>query len=514
MEETIPTSSSSQNNRRIAKNTLMLYFRMILNMLVSLYTSRIVLNVLGVEDFGIYNVVGGVVVMLGFINSAMSASTQRFLSFELGKQNFNQLKKVFSTSVNIHFIVAFFVLIASETLGLWFLNTQMNISAERMNAANWVYQLSVLTFVINIITIPYQASIISHEAMNIYSILSILETLFKLLIVVALLWIEFDKLKLFAILTATISFFIRFCYKIYCDKKYAECHYHKVWDKDLIKQMGSFANWNLLGAFAGVTYNQGVNILINVFFGVSINAARAIAFQVQNAINSFVVNFQLAVNPALTKSYAREDKHYMYSLIFRGTKFSFYLLLCLAAPVILETEYILILWLKIVPEFAVLFTQLILIDSLIGSLSGFIQTMVQASGKIKIYQIIVSGILLLNLPISYLLIKQGLPPQYTFYVSISLSILALIARLFIVKKNEKFPLRTYLTKVIFPIIIVLLVVYSFSFCIKMFNFNNLLNIFLLVLFIIISTFILGIDKNEREFLLNKITKITSFVNKS
>lgn len=475
-------------------------------MLVSLYTSRIVLNILGVEDYGIYNVVGGIVIMLGFVNSAMSASTQRFLSFELGRNDLNQLKKVFSSSVNIHFLVAFFVVLVAESIGLWFLNTQINIAAERMDAANWVYQFSILTFVVNIITIPYQASIISHEAMNIYSLLSILETLLKLFIVFVLQWIDIDKLKLYAILTASITFIVRFLYKVYCDYKYVECHYHKVWDKQLMKQMGGFANWNLLGAFAGVTYNQGINILINIFFGVSINAARAIAFQVQSAINSFVTNFQLAVNPALTKSYAREDTYYMYSLIFRGTKFSFYLLLCLAAPVILETKFILILWLKIVPEYAVLFTQLILIDSLIGSMSGFIQTMVQASGRIKIYQIIVSGILLLNLPVSYLLIKQGLPPQSTFYVSILLSVLALIVRLFIVKRSENFPLRIYLTKVAFPIILVVLTVSFFSFTIKTLLFNSLINICLLTCFIVIVIWFVGIDKNERKFLLQKIIK--------
>lgn len=482
-------------------------------MLVSLYTSRIILNILGVEDFGIYNVVGGVVVMLGFINSAMSASTQRFLSFEIGRNDLLQLKRVFSTSVNIHFIVAIIVLLIAETIGLWFLNTQMNIEAERMNAANWVYQFSVITFIINIISVPYQALIISHESLSIYSLLNILETLFKLFIVFVLQWVDMDKLKLYAILTALVTLLVRLSYKMYCDYKYSYCYYSKIWDKGLMKEMGGFVNWNLLGAFAGVTYNQGVNILINVFFGVSINAARAIAFQVQSAISSFVVNFQLAVNPALTKSYAREDTNYMYSLIFKGTKFSFYLLLCLAAPVILETELVLTLWLKIVPDYAVLFTQLVLIDSLIGSLSGFIQTMVQASGRVKVYQIIVSGILLLNLPVSYLLIKQGSPPQITIYVSIFLSISAMIARLYIVKKNEKFPVHKFTSKVLLPISIVLIAVTAFSYVLKIYNFNSLLNICIIVLFIMICIVVVGTNKNERAFLLSKIKNISGLVKK-
>lgn len=477
-------------------------------MLVSLYTSRVILNTLGVEDYGIYNVVGGVVIMLGFINSAMSASTQRYMSFELGKNDFKQLNKVFSTSINIHLLVAIFVIIVAESIGLWFLNTQMNIVSVRMTAANWVYQFSIITFVVNIITIPYQASVISHEAMNIFSLMSILETFLKLIIVFVLIWIEADKLILFSLLSTIVIVFVRILYVLYCKKKYNETHYEKIWDIDLMKEMGGFANWNLLGAFAGVTYNQGVNIIMNIFFGVTVNAARAVSFQVQNAINSFVTNFQLAVNPVITKSYAVNNRNYMYLLIFRGTKLSFYMLLCISIPFFVETNFILTIWLKNVPNYAVIFTQLVLIDTLIGSISGFIQTMVQSSGRVKLYQIVVSGILLFNLPVSYLLLYKGFPPQYTFYVSISLSIAALFARLIIVYYNENFPIKSFINKVILPIISVLLLVIIILYFFKMRKVSPLLNMILSELFVITIILIFGIDKKEREFLKQKIRKQT------
>lgn len=473
-------------------------------MLIALYTSRVVLNTLGVEDFGIYNVVGGIVIVFGFLNNAMSASTERFIAFELGKGDFYQLRKIFSTSINIHLIIIAIVLILSETVGLWFFNTQMNIPLNRIDAARWVYHFSIIAFIFNILNVPYHATIIAHEDMNVYALISIVESFLKLLIVFMLNWFNFDKLKLYALLTACVTIVIRTSYTLYCKYKYKECHYIWHWNKRLINEMGSFANWNLLGVFAGIGYNQGVNILINIFFGPTINAARGIAFQVQSAVNSFVTNFQLAVNPAITKSYARNEKEYLYSLVFRATKFSFYLLFLMSMPILVETEFILTLWLKTPPQFVALFCRLILLDILIGSLSGSLQAMVQASGRIKKYQIVVSGILLLNLPISFVLLKLGYGAEYTFYVSILLSVIALISRLIIIKRNYNFPRKDFAKNVLFKISITSLASTFLAFYITKFIENEILSMLVTILVTLFSILLLGLNSEEKHFLISRI----------
>lgn len=495
--------SSESSNKRIAKNTAALYIRMLFTMAISLYTSRVVLNTLGIEDYGIYNVVGGIVVMFGFLNSAMAAATQRFLTFEIGKGNYNQLNQVYSMSVTIHALIAISVLILAETIGLWFLNSQINIPAARMNAANWVYQFSIFAFIITVLNVPYNATIIAHERMSMYAYIGIIEVLLKLFIVFILVWFSFDKLKLYAVLVFSVSLVMRIIYSIYCKQKFKECKYRFIWEKQLFRQMSSFANWNLLGVFAGVAYNQGVNILLNVFFGPAINAARGIAYQVQGALNGFIISFQVAVYPPITKSYAIGDKQYMYSLVFNASKYSFYLLLLLSLPVLLETKFILELWLKTIPDFTIIFTRLILIEILIGSLSGSLQTMVQATGKVRKYQIVVSGILLLNLPISYVLLRLGFPPQSTFIVSILLSFVALIGRLLVLRILENFPVRSFVFGVLIRIISVFLVAAIIPFYISSQIPYSIKQFVLVIMFsflsVITTVYFLGITKSERIF---------------
>ena len=325
-----------------------------------------------------------------------------------------------------------------------------------MEAANWVYQFSVLSFILSILNVPYNASIIAHEKMKIYAFINILEVFLKLLIVYILLLFNFDKLIFYSILIFLVTTIIRVFDSIYCKKYFPECKYRFVWDKKLFKEMSSFASWNLLGVFAGIAYSQGVNILLNIFFGPVVNAARGIAFQVQGAVNGFVTNFQLAVNPPITKSLATGDKKYMYSLIFSTSKYSFYLLLILSLPVLIETEFILRIWLKNVPDYTVIFTRLVLLDILICSLSGSLQIMAQATGKVKIYQLVISGILLLNLPFSFFLLKFGYAPQVTFVVSIIFSFIALLARLIVLKTIASFPVNDFIKAVLLPVVIVLL----------------------------------------------------------
>ena len=499
---------NTSNNKRIAKNTMMLYIRMLLTMAVTLYTSRIVLNTLGVEDFGIYNVVGGFVAMFGFLNSSMASATQRFLSFEIGRKDNIQLRNVFSMSVNIHFIIAFVIFIFAETVGLWFVTTQLTIPAERMLAAQWVYQFSIFALMVNMVSVPYNAIIIAHERMNVFAWVSIAEVSLKLLIVFMLQWFGFDKLKLYAVLMFGVSLFIRLIYGVYCNQKFKESKFRYYWDKPLFKILVSYAGWNLWGNAAGTIRGQGVNILLNIFFGPVINAASGIAYQVSAAMNLFVVNFQMAINPQIIKSYASEELKYMHQLIYQGAKYSFFLLFTLTLPILFETQYILKLWLNIVPEYTAVFTQLVIINVLIDSVSGPLMTAAQASGKIKLYQSVVGGLLVLNLPISYLFLKMGLSPEVTLYVSIGISIIALYARLKIISPLVNLNVFDFFKTVIMriiPVVLVSLILPVLAFPSLEESFLKLLlTVMTSILSALITIYYIGLGKTEQEFMNRKL----------
>ena len=515
MEENAPEFSASQNNKRIAKNTLMLYFRMILTMLVSLYTSRVVLNTLGVEDFGIYNVVGGFVTMFGFLNSAMASATQRFLAFEIGKGDHEQLRNVFSMSINIHFFIVFIILILAETIGLWFVNTQLTIPTGRMGAAQWVYQFSILAMMVNMVSVPYNAMIIAHERMNVFAWVSIAEVSLKLFIVFMLQWFGFDKLKFYAVLTFCVSLIIRFIYGFYCSRQFKESKFRYFWDKSLFKTLISYAGWNLWGNAAFILKGQGVNVLLNIFFGPVVNAARGIAYQVSGAINQFVANFQMAMNPQIIKSYAVNDLKYMHQLIFRGAKYSFFLLFTLSLPILLETEQILRVWLKIVPDYTVIFTRLVIINVLIDCISGPLMTAAQASGKIKLYQSVVGGLLILNLPISYLFLKFGFQPQVTIFVSIGISILALMLRLLILRNLVKLKIENFFYQVILKITIVGIFAVIIPLLFSIFMDISIHRFIIVILTSIISSlsviFLLGLSNDEKNYFVNGLKKLKAHI---
>ena len=325
-------TTASENNKRIAKNTLLLYVRTLIVMLITLYTSRIVLNTLGVTDYGIYNVVGGVVAMFGFINGSMSSATQRYITFALGAGNRNNLQKVFSIALQIHALISVLIVILGETVGLWFMYTQMQIPADRMDAAFWVLQCSIASTVIMIISVPYNADIVAHEKMSAFAYISILEAVLKLSIVYMLVVFSYDKLIVYAFLVLAVQLLICLCYSRYCYRHFEESKYHHVWDKSLFKEMTGFAGWSMFGNLSAVLYSQGLNMLLNVFFGPVVNAARAVAVQVQSAIQQFVSNFQMALNPQITKTYAKGEMHEMHKLMFRSARFSFYLLFLLSLP--------------------------------------------------------------------------------------------------------------------------------------------------------------------------------------
>lgn len=425
-------------------------------MLVSLYTSRVILNTLGVEDYGIYNVVGGVVSMFAFFNSAMSSATQRFLSYEIGRGDFVQLRKTFNATQVIHIGIAVLIFILAETVGLWFVKTYLVIPAERLEAAIWVYHFSVLSFMVSIIQVPYNATIIAHERMNVYAYVSIMEVTFKLLIVFMLTWITYDKLKLYGILYFAVVFVIAAIYRVYTRRNFEESKFEVVKDKRLYKTLISYSGWSLFGNIAGVAQGQGVNIILNIFFGPVVNAARGVAMQVQSAVNSFVTNFQMAVNPQIIKSYAANENEYMISLIIRSSKFSFYLLFLLSLPIILEIDQILKMWLINVPSYAPIFTVLILVVILITSISGPLKIAVQATGKIAVYQAVIGTLLFMTLPISYYFLKLGYPPEVTLYITIVIEILALIFRFFFLKKIINFPVARFIKDVVIRNIIIVL----------------------------------------------------------
>lgn len=447
-------NNSSENNKRIAKNTLLLYFRMLFMMAVSLYTSRIVLNALGVEDFGIYNVVGGVVAMFSLLSGSLSTAISRFITYELGKEEQGNLNKIFSSAVTIQITLAAIIILFAELIGVWFLNTQMTIPVSRITASNWVFQISLLTFVINLISIPYNASIIAHEKMSAFAYISILEAIGKLITAYFISISPIDKLIFYSFLMCVIALIIRFTYGYYCRKHFDECTYSFIWDKQLLKQMFSFAGWNFIGTASAVLRDQGGNILINLFNGPIVNAARGIAFQVNNAIQGFVNNFMIALNPQITKSYAANNHKYMMTLIFQGARLSFYMLLILSLPILLNTQYILEIWLKTVPEHSTLFVQLVLILAMSESISYPLITAIQATGKIRNYQLLVGGLQLLNFPISYCLLHIGFFPEIIMIVAIILTQVCLGARLYMLQKIIKLPTKVFLKKVYLNIIIV------------------------------------------------------------
>jgi O-antigen/teichoic acid export membrane protein len=502
--------TNSENSKRIAKNAGMLYVRMLLTMAVTLYTSRVVLNTLGVEDYGIYSVVGGFVSMFAFLNSAMASATQRFLSFEIGRSDQSRLSDVFSMSVNIHFVIAFVIFLFAETLGLWFVNTQLTLPVERMLAAHWVYQFSIFALLVSVVSVPYNALIIAQERMNVFAWVSVAEVCLKLLIVFMLQWFGFDKLKLYAVLVFSVALIVRLIYGLYCKRHFRESRFHWYWDKPLFMTLMSYAGWNLWGNSASVIMGQGVNVLLNIFYGPVVNAARGIAFQVKGSMYQFVGNFQMALNPQIIKSFAAGDLSYMHQLIFRGAKYSFFVIFALSLPVLFETSFILKLWLKVVPDHTVVFTRLIIINALIDSVSGPLMTAAQASGKIKLYQSVVGGLLILNLPISYLLLKLGFPPEVTLLVSIGISILALAVRLKIISPLVDLKIFDYLKAVVFrivPVSLLAIIPSVFVYVSMAESFYRFLSIGMLsVVSLVLTIYFVGLDRSEQVFLLSKIKK--------
>lgn len=500
--------NTSSNNKRIVKNTLLLYVRMLFLMLISLYTSRVILNALGVEDYGIYNVVGGVVTMFSVLSGSLSSAISRFLTFELGTGNKEKLIKIFSCSVTIQAGIAVIIIMLAETVGLWLLNEKMVIPGNRMIAANWCYQFSIVTFAVGLISVPYNAAIIAHERMSAFAYISILEAAGKLIVAWCIAINPIDRLIFFAAMVAVIALIIRFTYNWYCKRHFEECTYHFVYDYDLLKQMFSFAGWNFIGSSSAILRDQGGNIILNLFFGPTVNAARAISVRTNTAVTGFVNSFMMAMKPQITKSYAKGDKAYMFDLLFRGARFSFYILLLLSLPILLNTHYILVLWLKLVPEHTTLFVQLALVFAMSECISSPLITAVQATGKIRNYQLVVGGLQMMNLPIAFICLYLGAMPESIMIVAIIIGQFCLAARLYMLRSLIGLKVRKYLHEVYFNVIVVTLlsmiipVVCSLNMQEGLYSFViisllALMNVSLVVLFI-------GCSKNERTLIFKSI----------
>lgn len=501
-------SQISDSNKRIAKNTVMLYFRMFIMMAIGLFTSRVTLQVLGVDNYGINNVVGGVIGMFSLVTGALVNSVSRFLTFELGKKDNSKLNEVFCTSINVMGLLSIVFFVLSETVGVWFLYNKLNIPADRISAANVVLQCSIASCIMGLMYIPYNALIIAYEKMSIWAYLSILDVVMKLLVVYALYISPFDKLKTFALLGLGWAILNQIIYRIYCHRTFSVARYHFIIDKQLMKQIFSFAGWNFFGQGACVINNEGVNIVINLFFGVTVNAARGIAMSVNGYVTQFANNFMVALNPQITKSFAAGNYEETHKLIFRGAKFTYFLMLLLMLPICLETKTILHLWLGIVPEYAVVFVRWTLIITLVNSLSNTLITGLHASGNLKRYMTIVGIVEVSNFPLTYIAFKLGLEPVAAYWVFASVYLILMFLRLYLIKDLIYLNGREYIKAVYFRVFPVSLVAAVIPVAICCYFEDSILRFFI-VSFIslccsFLSIYYIGLEKHERNKIMPQI----------
>ena len=509
--------NSLTSNKRIAKNTILLYVRMFFVMCIQLYTSRIVLQALGVEDYGIYNVVGGIVTMFAFLNAAMNSSTQRYITFYLGKGDKSELQEVFSNCMFVHAMLAVVIIVLSETVGLWFLYNKMVIPAERMDAAFWVFQMSIITTVVLIFSTPYNATIIAYEKMSAFAYISIFEVILKLLTAFILIFSKWDNLVLYAVLTVIAQLIVRFIYVHYCNRHFSITKIVYRFNKQLFRSMTSFIGWNVWGGLSNVLYSQGLNILLNMFFGPVINAARGIAVQVQGVVQQFAFNLQTAINPQITKSYAIGELKSMRDLVYRCSRYTFFLLLIISLPIFLETSFLLNLWLTTVPEWTVSFTRIMLCIIMVDSVAAPLMTSSAATGNVKLYQTVIGGTMLLIVPVSYLLLKLGYNPSVVFFVHLAFCLMTFVLRLIIVRPMIQLSIREYLKVALWPCLKSGVLAIIIPTVLYMLLPNKLTNGVLVLLssiiFSIIAVYLLGITPNERAFINQKVSLVFSFIKK-
>ena len=504
-------SSAVTNSKRIAKNTLMLYIRMLLIMAVSLYTSRVVLQTLGVEDFGIYTVVAGVAISFVFFSSSLSNVTQRYLNVELGKGNERKTNEVFNLSLLIYIFFAVLVLLIAFPLGTWLIETKLVIPESRIDAAYWTYYAMVCSLAIVLVSTVFDSVLIARENMTAYAYISIIEAVMKLAIVYILNFVEVDKLKLYGILLFSLNLLIKSSVAIICIRKYPECKFRYYWNTTLFKQMFAFVGWNGFGTAVWMINEQGINILLNIFFGPAVNAARGIAAQVNAAINNFTKNFYTAVRPQIVKSYAAGDFPYFLKLIYCSSRFSFFLIWFLCLPILMRSEYILTLWLQSFPEHTIEFIHWILLYSAVNVMTEPLWNAMQAVGKLKKYIMIGSTVYLMAFPISYVFLKLGFPPILPFQVLVVVRLAYLFVSLLIVRDYIPFSLSTYMNEVIYPVLRVGILSYLLvSYANRYFpqNLVSLIGItFISILIMTSLVWLMGLRKGEKQIVLRRIKSI-------
>lgn len=504
---------SQVDNKRIARNTLVLYTRSIVILIISLFTSRITLQALGVNNYGIHSAVGGVIAMFSVVSSSLSKSISRYITYELGRGDVEKLKRIFSTSLNIQLGIGLFLLLFGETVGVWFLNTHMNIPEGRMTAANWVLQCAMISFFVGLTQTPYTACIIGHEKMSIFASFSIASTFLKLIIVYLLYISPFDKLITYSILGLIVSILMRMIQRIYCSRKFEECHYKFVFDKPLLKEMTGFAGWSFLTNTAWIFNTQGINILINIFFGVSYNAARSIAGTMEGAVKKFSADFSVALNPQITKSYAAGEIDEMNKLICRGARFTYYLMFVLSLPLIFEAYYALYLWLGKVPDHTILFYRLALFATLANMIGGTGYTACMATGNIKWYTIIITSVGFLVFPLTWIAYKIGFSAEWSYIFFIIIYIIVDIVRLFIMRHLWGFPVMMFVKDAIIPILLVSIISIIVPSLIYFTMEQSLLRAAIVTVVSLLSGFgavyTVGLNNGERMMLRNKICEIVN-----
>lgn len=504
--------NNNNRNKKIAKNTIFLYIRMLFVMLISLFTVRVNLKNLGVENYGIYNTIGGIVVLFSFITNSCSAATSRYLNFALGEKNKEKARDVFSVSVIIHLFVSFIILLLSETIGLWLVNNYLVIPQEKLKVANIIYQFSVITTVLGITKIPYNAAVISHEKMSFYAVMSIFECIGRLVIAVLLNFAPFDVLIYYSLLIAIISLINLTIFKMYANKQFEVCNFWKPKDKSLYKELLSFSGWSLFSSIGTICSNQGLNIIMNHFFGVLANAAIGIANQVNNAIYQLISNFQVAFEPQITKSYASGEREYLIDLIFKTSKFSYYLLWFFVLPLGLNVNVVLKVWLTEVPQYSSIFLRLILIFSLIDAIIGPLWMVSYAIGNIKNYQIVAFSFSILLLPLAYIFFKFGFPPYIIVILRIGCNILFSLWRLGYLQKRMTFPIREYCIRVLFPCFIISIISCLISFFCFYFTRKNVIVQFfascsVTVIINVLLMYCFGCNKNEKQLVLKILKRV-------
>ncbi len=489
------------NNKRILKNTMLLYARMFLLMAIGIYTSRVVLNLLGFIDYGLYNVVGGFVSMFAIFTSSLSNAIGRYITISLGENNVDGTRVVFCTSLNILFIFSAIVLILFEVVGLWFINYKLVVPSNRIIAVNWVYQCAIVSFIVSLISVPYNSLIIAHERMNAFAYISLMEGLLKLGSAIFLSLLLVDKLVAWALIQVFCSLLIRYIYGVYCTRHFAECKFIRVFDKKLFKNMGVFAGWNFIGEFAGILRNQGINILLNLYYGPIVNSANAIAMQANGVVGQFSGNFLTAANPQIYKYFGAQELRKCYTLVQQTSRLSFLLMLILIVPILCETDYILKLWLSKVPQYSSDFVRLVLVLSLIEVISFPVITMQRATGKMKKYQIVTGTIHLMNFPLSWLFLYLGMPVVIVYEIAIFIAIINTFLRLYMLKQIVPISIMEFLNNVIARLFILCLLVLI---VIHFLSFGHITNLLLSMFACMALVFIVGITSHERN-------KILSFI---